>query len=109
MRVPGAVGALDHGRAQRAADALAARLLADVDTERRDTGVATARRRRTGRDPAAHMAVTLGDEPVLGEVRAVPVLPRRHLGLERGVARGDPLLEDPRDLRPVVRSEVAQL
>src|SRR5215471_4445157 len=72
---PGSLGALDHGREQLGADAPAALLLADVDAELRDAGVATAGRHRNGRDPAAHPPVTLGDEPVLGEMSAVPFLP----------------------------------
>ena len=48
-----------------------------------------------------------GHEAMLGEVRRVPSLPRRHLGLEGRVPGCDPLGVDPRDLRPVGGPEVS--
>src|SRR6266516_2583826 len=105
---PTALGALDQRREQLPSHTLAASLLSDVGAHLGHTRVALPRRHRCQRDPADDPAVPLRHEAVRRQVRGIPRLPRRHLGLEGRIAGPDPFLEDARDLRPVVRPKVAQ-
>src|SRR5207244_4279508 len=90
----------DQPLEQRPAYPAALRGRADVDTQIRDAFVAAAVGVAGERDPADDAPTLHGDEAVLGQVRGVPLLPARHLGLEGRVAGRDPRRVDPRDLRP---------
>ena len=102
---PGLVGAAAEPREERAPDPSPARGLRDVDAVLGDTGVTAALGDRRERGPADDLSGLLRDETVPGEMAGVPVLPGRSIGLERRVARGDPLLVDRPHGRPVARVE----
>src|SRR3954447_22146410 len=103
---PGRLGRGDERLEQRPADAAAARLGSDVDAVLDHAAVDAAIRHRRDGDEAGDAAVHDRDEPVRSEMPLVPALPRRHLRLERRVARRDPLRVDPSDLRPVLRVQL---
>ena len=86
---------------QEPADAAAAGYPGDVDRVLDDAGVDAASGHRADRGPSDELPVQLGDEPVLRQVRGVPSLPGRHLGLERGVPGGDAVRVDRRHRGPV--------
>ena len=56
-----------------------------------------------------YAAGRLGDEPVRRQMRRIPPLPGRNVGLERRVSGGDPLGVDARDVSPVLRAKVGDL
>jgi hypothetical protein len=62
----------------------------DVDAVLGDAAVDAAVRDQSGRGPADDGAIALGDIPLIGEVSGVPPFPGRRLGLEGGVAGGEP-------------------
>ena len=74
----------------------------DVDAVLGHPGVHATVRHRAQRGPPDHDLVVGGDEAVVGEVAGVPALPARRLGLEGGVAGGDPGLVDVPHRRPVL-------
>src|SRR5262245_14408721 len=101
---PGPLGALDQLAEELPADAAALSPRRDVYALLGHAGVDLARRVRRERGPADDLAVLLGHEAA--EVGAVPVLPGRRLGFERGLAGRDPLLEDGSHGRPVLRLQL---
>src|SRR5438093_350625 len=88
------LAALDERLEQGSADAAAAGSFRDVDALLGDACVDAPAGVRPERRPAEHLAVLLGDEPVLLEVSGVPVLPGRRLGLEGRDPGRDALLVD---------------
>jgi hypothetical protein len=94
---------------QRPSDAAALSRIGDVDAVLGDTCVDAALGNRGERGPADDLAALEGHEAVALQVRLVPVFPGGSLGLEGGVAAGDPLLVDRLHGRPVLMRQLPQL
>ena len=81
---------LDQVLHQRIAHTLPTCLLGHVDAVLNDTFIDAPARDGAGGHPATHFSFGHGDKSVRREVRRIPALPGRDIGLERGVGRADP-------------------
>src|SRR5262245_17440264 len=106
---PVRLGALEQPLEERTADAPAVELFVDVDAVLDHAAVAGPRRHRVRRDPADDPPALDGHPALPVELRAVPCIPRRSLGLEGRVPAGDALLEDLPHRRPVLLPKLPYL
>lgn len=96
------LGGLREPLEQGEPDAAALQRRVDVDAVLDDTGVDAAVRHSDDCNPAGDLVVDERNEPVLGGMAAIPVVPLGSRGFERGVPGVDPCLVDAPDGLPVV-------